>query len=526
MLLGVNKIADAVKVTLGPKGRNVVLERPVGPPVITKDGVTVAKEIFLEDVNENMGAQLVKEVASKTADVAGDGTTTATLLAQAIFSRGVNALTEGRNPVALKRGIDAAVSAVVANLKAIAIPVERSRESIAQVGTISANGDVVIGGIIADAMEQVGVNGLVSLGESHDALTHMDVVDGMQFDRGYITPWFMNNAQKNICEFNDVAILITERKIGRIATLQKLLAECLNKQIRLLVIADDVEGEAIAFQVENVRQVGLQVCSVRAPAYGQARRHVLEDIAALTGGYCFTEDSGRTLDTVSIADLGASARITVSASATTIVGGKGNPGVIQARIDSLKEQIASSQDDAEKDGLKTRLAKMAGGVAMIRVGAPSETEMLEKKARVEDAIHATRAAVEEGVVPGGGTALIRCTKAVVAVVEGYSEPNQYDEFAGARIIWEILSEPLITICSNAGVDGGEKVLMVEGSIDNWGYNAESDKLEDLVAVGIIDPVKVTRLALQNAASVASTMLTTETMVSEIRVAQAPLHGHA
>lgn len=523
MLRGVNTIADAVKVTLGPRGRNVVIERPVGPPVITKDGVTVAKEIFLEDVNENMGAQLVKEVASKTADVAGDGTTTATLLAQTIFAAGIEALDAGANPVALKRGIDLGVDVVVQQLKAQAVAVQRERESIVHIGTISANGDRSIGEIIADAMYQVGVDGVVSLGESHDAQTHLDVVEGMQFDRGWISEWFITNPERNTCEMKDVAILVTERKIARTETLHRLLGEAHTKGVSLLVIAEEVEGEALALQVVNRQQHNLAVCSVRAPSYGTGRRQALEDIALITGGYCFTEDSGKTLDNIDLKDLGRAERIVVSKVSTMIVGGRGDAEAIAKRLASLREQISSSQDDGETDALKTRLAKLSGGVAVIRVGAPSVTEMLEKKARVEDAIHATRAAVEEGVVPGGGTALLRCRPWVAGIRDAFLEDS--DESRGADIVWRALEAPLRTICDNAGIANIDRiVLAVVAGPD--GFNAATDRYDDLVATGVIDPVKVTRLALQNAASVASTMLTTEAMVSEIRTSTHTLTGGA
>lgn len=547
ILRGVNQLSDAVKATLGPRGRNVLVERPVGPPYLTKDGVTVAKEIFLEDPLENMGAQLVRQVASKTADVAGDGTTTATLLAQVIYSEGVKCLTAGANPMALKRGIDKAVDCVSRRLATISIPV--SGDGIAAVGTISANGDASIGAIIAEAMKLVGVDGVLSLEESNDADTHLKVVDGMQFDRGYVSPYFMTNPDRNECLLSKCAILVTSRKIGLMTTLLNLLTLCSKEDISLLVIADDIEGDALAFQVINKQEGKLRICSVRAPSFGDERVHRLEDIAVLTGAYCFTNESGRKLDSVTLQDLGAADRVIVSRTSTTIVGGSGDRIKIDARIASIRELLASSQDDSEKDRLKHRLAKLTGGVASIQVGAPTETEMQEKKARVEDAIHATRAAAEDGIVPGGGVALLRC----VPDVEKLSFWVTGDERLGVLIIRRALEEPLRTICANAAVDADEVIAKIAGKLTWWewilskiyanfdeetetasaphsvnfGYNALTGVYQDLVEAKVIDPTKVTRLALQNAASVASMMLTTECMVSEIRVApQGPLQGRA
>jgi chaperonin GroEL len=513
ILRGVNVLADTVKVTLGPKGRNVVIEKPIGPPTITKDGVTVAKEIFIEDPLENMGAQLVKQVASKTADMAGDGTTTATLLAQVIYSQGLQYLQKGANPVAIKRGIDAAVSLVVNHLQLIATQVKGG--DIAAVGTISANGDEEIGAIIAQAMDRVGLEGVVALAESRDHDNHLEVVDGMEFDRGYISPWFITDAERNTCVLEGPAILVTDRKIGQVATLAPLFNTCAQAGISVLVIAEDVEGEALAFQVINRQEGKLKVCSVRAPGFGDLRRENLLDIAALTGAFCFTEDSGRKLNTVAIGDLGSAERIIVSRTSTTIVNGKGKPEAIEDRANTIRELLNSTEEDFEKDQLKQRLAKLVGGVAVIKVGAASETEMTEKKARVEDAIHATRAAAEEGIVPGGGVALLRCRD----VVEDLARSMNGDERIGVSIILTALSEPLLTICRNAGIDNPEsvvdRVLAVPVPIA-YGYNAADGDYMDLMAAKVIDPVKVTRLAIQNAASVASVMLTTEALVSEIR----------
>ncbi len=525
IMRGVDALANTVKATLGPKGRNVVIEKPHGPPSITKDGVTVAKEIFLEDPLENMGAQLVKQVASKTADVAGDGTTTATLLAQVIYRDGMKLLTEGGNPVAIKRGIDKAVDVVFDVQNQIATPV--SKDDIAAVGTISANGEREIGELIAKAMDRVGLEGVVALEESRDHDDHLDVVDGMQFDRGYISPWFMTDAETNECVLKSPAVLVTDRKIGQLQTLQTLLGVCHNQNIPILIIAEDVEGVALAFQVENKQQGLLHICSVRAPSFGDNRREILQDIAILTGAYLFTEDSGRKLTSVKLDDLGAADRVIVSRLSTTIVGGKGKEEEIKSRTDSLRELLKSSEDDYECDQLKHRLAKLVGGIAVIKVGAATETEMMEKKARVEDAIHATRAAAEEGIVPGGGIALLSCMDALENLL--VNELVDEDEINGAALIVEAIKAPLLTICENAGIDGmaihnelrsGEKAR----SNRNWGYNAASGVYEDLVKAGVIDPVKVTRLALQNAASVAAMMLTTEAMVSEIRVATQPLQG--
>lgn len=545
ILRGVDTLANVVKATLGPKGRNVVIERPGNlPPAITKDGVTVAKEVFLEDPLENMGAQLVKQVASKTADVAGDGTTTATLLAQIIYREGVLLLSKGANPMALKRGIDTAVAVVSKRLTDIAIPVKE--DGIAAVGTISANGDASIGAIIAEAMKKVGLDGVVALEESRDHETHLVVVDGMQFDRGYISPWFITNHDRNEAVLTGCAILVTDRKIGQMETLFGLLNKCFADSIPLLVIAEEVEGVALALLADNMRDGKLKVCAVRTPSYGDDRRERLLDIATLTGAFCFTEDSGRKLTSVTLDDLGSANRVVVSRNSTVIIGGGGKREQMDARIESIRELIASSEDDYEKEQLKQRLAKLVGGVASIQVGAATETEMLEKKARVEDAIHATRAAAEDGIVPGGGVALLRCAPMVDALAHTFSG----DERAGVMIIRRALEEPLLTICANAAVDGRQVLDTIQGKPMTWwwqrllwrvlvyfhgeeryepqsvnyGYNALTGEYEDLIKAKVIDPAKVTRLALQNAASVASMMLTTEAMVSEIRVAPTPLQG--
>lgn len=535
ILRGVNVLANAVKATLGPKGRNVVIERPLGPPLITKDGVTVAKEISLLDPLENMGAALVIQVASKTADDAGDGTTTATLLAQCIFTEGLECLADGANPMALKRGIDQAVSVVAHRLNAISLPV--SGDMIAHVGTISTNGDKEIGAIIAEAMQRVGTDGVVALERSNDHETHLKVVTGMEFKNGYISPWFITDRTRNEVVLENCAILVTDRKVGVMATLQNILGLCHANEIPLLIIADDVEGDALALQCQNADR--MKICSVKAPSFGEDRHHVLEDIAILTNAVFFSGESGRKLDTVALADLGAAKRVVVTRTSTTIVGGKGKDEAIQERIASLKENISSTHDDYVKELFKQRLAKMAGGVASVEVGAPTDTEMKEKMARVEDAIHATRAAAQEGIVPGGGMALLRC----IPVVDHLAATLSGDERLGALIIRRALEEPLRTICANAAEDGdavlryllgdnrewwkrvfsGERCLADDltysdtgQNLEQWGYDALNDSFCNMVKSGIIDPTKVTRLALQNAASVASVMLTTEALISEIR----------
>ena len=521
ILKGVDALANAVKITLGPRGRNAVLERPMGPPLITKDGVTVAKDISVPDPLENMGAALVQEVASRTADMAGDGTTTATLLAQFIYREGLLKLETGANPVALKRGIDGAVTVVVEELARRAVQVGRDPEAIARVGTISANGDRTIGDIIAKAMEAVGIDGMVDLGDSLDSTTHLEITNGMQFDRGWISRWFVTDFEKGETDYEDCAILITERKIANQVTLQAILGESLTRNFPLLVIADDVEGQAVALQIANRRERGLKIVSVRAPSYGEYRRDILEDIAILTGAYAFIEGAPKTLDSLSKDDLGFAKHVTVTAGRTSIVEGKGNPEEVAQRIRDIKRSIEESQDDGEKDRLKQRLARMAGGVAVIKVGAPSETEAKELKARVEDAIHATRAAAEEGIVEGGGTALIRCATRLMEYCE--SNALSRDEADGANIIFRALYEPLRTICANAGVNPEPHIKTIEDG--GAGYNAEKGEHENLIRAGIVDPVKVTRLALQNSASVASVMLTTETLVSEVRTpANTPLVG--
>lgn len=534
LLAGVNELADTVKVTLGPKGRNVVIEREYGPPLITKDGVTVAKEIYLADRLQNMGANLVREVASKTADLAGDGTTTATILAQCIFAQGVSYLDSGKgNPVALKRGIDLAVEAVVAKLETISTPVKLDSPLLASVGTISANGDESIGGFVAKAMREVGVDGVVSYDSSYDAKDHLDIVPGMQFDRGWIGEFFTTNPEKGVAEYSRCAVLVTEHKIASMLTIQTLLGNLANQDIPVLVIAEDVEGEALAYQAENKMRGLMKVVSVKAPSFGKNRRELLEDIAIVTGAYFFYEGSpinlrqaqaGNAKDASVPNHLGAASSVRVGREYTIISGGQGSEELIVARIASIKSELEESNDDERKDFLRHRLAKLTGGVASIKVGAPSDTEVKEKKARVEDAIHACRAAVQEGIVPGGGTALLRCEDVVRRIIANHSDP---DVCAGAQIVLAALSIPLHIIIDNAGWDEPLKAIETarqhKGDV---GWNVATGNEEDLIGSGVIDPAKVTRLALQNAASVAGTMLTTECLVSEIREGKISLVGGA
>lgn len=525
---GVNELADTVKVTLGPKGRNVVIERPNGPPLITKDGVTVAKEIYLSDPLENMGAMLVREVASKTADAAGDGTTTATVLAQSIYNDGVEALELGGNPVAIKRGIDKTVEMVVQHLKTLATPVAIDSPMVASVGTISANGVESIGRFVADAMKAVGKDGVVSFEDSFDEYDHLEIVTGMELPTGYISPYFINDWDKNTCEFQKCAILVTERKISNLVTLQSLVGTLHGAGVPLLIISDGVEGEALAYVAENAHRHSVKVCAVNAPSYGDNRKQVLDDIAVATGAHFFSFESA--VDLTGIAPkwqeyLGGARYVKVTRNSLTISDGTGDPEAIEARKASLKEEIESSHDDGLIDRLKHRLAKLAGGVASFKVGAPSVTEMKEKKARVEDAIHACRAAVQEGIVPGGGMALLRCEDIALKVFDFLKDK---DERIGARIVYDALSTPLYTILDNAGYKRGNEIgnLINEArdTSGNIGYNASIGAFEDLLANGVIDPVQVTRLALQNAASVAGTMLTTEALVSEIPAAPQLLVG--
>ena len=508
ILRGVNQLADAVKVTLGPKGRNVVLEKKFGGPTITKDGVTVAKEIDLKDPLENMGAQMVREVASKTSDVAGDGTTTATILAQAIYREGVKAVAAGANPMALKRGIEKAVEVAIEEVKKLSKPV--SGDMIAQVGTISANSDKQIGEIIADAMKKVGKDGVITVEESRTMSTELDTVDGMQFDRGYLSPYFVTDAERMEAVIEDPYILIHEKKISNMKDLLPLLEQIARSGKPLLIIAEEVEGEALATLVVNKLRGTLNACAVKAPGFGDRRKAMLEDIATLTGGKSIMEETGIKLEGVKLEDLGRAKRVTVDKDNTTIVDGGGSQKAIEGRIKQLRAQIDETTSDYDREKLQERLAKLAGGVAIIKVGAATETEMKEKKARVEDALHATRAAVEEGIVPGGGVALLRASKALATLkLDG-------DEQIGVTIVKRACEEPLRQIVANSGTEGAIVVDKIrENANQNFGYNAQTDTYEDLVSTGVIDPTKVTRSALQNASSIASLMLTTEAMIAEI-----------
>jgi len=521
ILRGVNQLADAVKVTLGPKGRNVVLEKKFGGPSITKDGVTVAKEIELKDPLENMGAQLVREVASKTSDVAGDGTTTATILAQSIFREGVKAVASGANPMELKRGIEKAVEVAIGEVKKLSKPV--TGDMIAQVGTISANSDVTIGNIIADAMKKVGKDGVITVEESRTMVTELDTVDGMQFDRGYLSPYFVTDAERMEAVLEDPYILIHEKKISNMKDLLPLLEQIARSGKPLLIIAEEVEGEALATLVVNKLRGTLNACAVKAPGFGDRRKAMLDDIATITGGKSIMEETGIKLEGVKLDDLGRAKRVTVDKDNTTIVDGNGTQKSIEGRIKQLRAQIEETTSDYDREKLQERLAKLAGGVAVIKVGAATETEMKEKKARVEDALHATRAAVEEGIVPGGGVALLRAAAALADLkLEG-------DEQIGVNIVKRACEEPLRQIVINSGTEGAIVVSKVrENSNPNFGYNASTDTYEDLVKAGVIDPTKVTRTALQNAASIASLMLTTEAMIAEIpekKPAPGPGGGH-
>ena len=519
ILRGVNVLADAVKVTLGPKGRNVVIEKKFGSPLITKDGVTVAKEIELKDPLENMGAQMVREVASKTSDVAGDGTTTATVLAQAIYREGVKTVAAGANPMALKRGIEKAVTAVVGtqdedgNRKGSALDKlsqKVSGEMIAQVGTISANNDETIGRIIAEAMKKVGKDGVITVEESKTMETQLEVVEGMQFDRGYLSPYFVTDPERMEAVLENPYILIHEKKISSMKDLLPLLEQIAKGGRPLIIIAEDVEGEALATLVVNKLRGTLQVAAVKAPGFGDRRKAMLQDIAILTGGKAITEDLGIKLENVQMADLGQAKKVTIDKDNTTIVEGKGKAGDIEGRVKEIRGQVEKTTSDYDREKLQERLAKLVGGVAVIKVGAATETEMKEKKARVEDAMHATRAAVEEGIVPGGGVALLRCSDAIEALkLEG-------DEKIGANIVRRALEEPLRQIVGNAGEEGAIVVGKIrESKENNFGYNALTNKFEDLVKAGVIDPTKVTRSALQNAGSIAALMLTTEALVADI-----------
>jgi len=510
ILRGVNQLADAVKVTLGPKGRNVVIEKKFGGPTITKDGVTVAKEVELRDPLENMGAQLVREVASKTSDIAGDGTTTATILAQAIFREGVKAVTAGINPMALKRGIEGAVVAIVEELKKISSSVENS-ENIAQIGTISSNGDAGIGKIIAEAMEKVGKNGVITIEESKTMSTELSTVDGMQFDRGYLSPYFTTDTDRMEAVLEDPYVLIHEKKISNMKDLLPVLELVARAGKPLLVISEDVDGEALATLVVNKLRGTLNVCAVKAPGFGDRRKAMLEDIAILTGGNAIAEETGIKLEKLGLSDLGRAKNVTVDKDTTTIVDGAGRQAAIQGRIKQLRAQIEETTSDYDREKLQERLAKLAGGVAVIKVGAATEMEMKEKKARVEDALHATRAAVEEGIVPGGGVALLRAAR----VLDKLTFTG--DEKMGVAIVRRACEEPTRQIANNAGHEGAVVIENIRTQNDvNWGFNAATALYEDLVKAGVIDPTKVTRSALQNASSIASLMLTTEAMVCEPR----------
>ncbi|MCC6751525.1 MAG: chaperonin GroEL [Deltaproteobacteria bacterium] len=504
---GVNALANAVKVTLGPRGRNVVLDKSWGAPTITKDGVTVAKEIELEDHFANLGAQLVKEVASKTSDVAGDGTTTATVLAQAIYVEGVKLVTAGANPMDLKRGIDAAVETVVAELKRQSKPT-RGRDEIAQVGSISANGDETIGKLIAEAMDKVGKEGVITLEEAQSMETTLEVVEGMQFDRGYLSPYFVTDAERMEVILVDPYLLIHEKKLSQMQELLPLLELVAKTGKPLLVIAEDVDGEALATLVVNKLRGTLNVCAVKAPGFGDRRKELLQDLAVLSGGRAVTEDLGLKLETLTLKDLGRAKRVTVDKDHTTLIEGRGDKGELQARAKMLRLQLEECTSDYDRDKLKERLAKLAGGVAVINVGAATETELKEKKARVEDALHATRAAVEEGIVPGGGVALLRALPALEKLT------LTGDQQSGVNIVRRALEEPLRQLAENGGTEGAVVVSAVREGKGAYGYNVASGVYEDLVLAGVIDPTKVVRVALQNAASVASLMLTTEALIAE------------
>ncbi len=514
ILRGINQLADAVKITLGPKGRNVVIDKKFGSPTITKDGVTVAKEIELKDSLENMGAQMVREVASKTSDVAGDGTTTATVLAQAIFREGVKTVAAGANPMALKRGIDKAVERATEEIKRLAKPVKG--DAIAQVGTVSANGDTTIGNIIAEAMNKVGKDGVITVEESKTMDTSLEVVEGMQFDRGYLSPYFVTDPERMEAVLENPLILIHEKKISSMKDLLPLLEQVAKMGKPMLIIAEDVEGEALATLVVNKLRGTLNIAAVKAPGFGDRRKAMLEDIAILTGGKVISEDLGIKLENVKLEDLGRAKKVTIDKDNTTIVEGAGKQYDIEGRVKTLRAQIEETSSDYDREKLQERLAKLVGGVAVIKVGAATETEMKEKKARVEDAMHATRAAVEEGIVPGGGVALVRAAKALEKFEINKAGEGDSDEQIGVNIVRRALEEPLRQIVQNAGKEGAVVVERVRSEKnDSFGFNAQTETYEDLVKAGVIDPAKVTRTALQNAASIAGLMLTTEAMVSEL-----------
>ncbi len=511
MLKGVQTLADAVVVTLGPKGRNVVIDKSWGSPTVTKDGVTVAKEIELEDKFENMGAQMVKEVSSKTSDMAGDGTTTATVLARSIYEEGQKLVAAGNNPMDIKRGIDKAVEAVVGKLNEISKPTKDQRE-IAQVGTISANNDETIGNIIAEAMNKVGKEGVITVEEAKSMETTLDVVEGMQFDRGYLSPYFVTDSEKMVASVEDPYILIHEKKISAMKDLLPLLEQVAKMNKPLVIIAEDVDGEALATLVVNKLRGTLQVAAVKAPGFGDRRKAMLQDIAVLTGGQVVSEDLGQKLESMTINELGQAKRVSIDKDNTTIVDGAGSRAALEGRVKQIRAQIEETTSDYDREKLQERLAKLIGGVAVINVGAATETEMKEKKARVEDALNATRAAVEEGIVPGGGVALVRCMEVLKPLLE--SADIRQEQKLGMKVVMRALEEPLRQIANNAGLEGSVVIEKVRVSENAYGFNADTGEYEDLIAAGVIDPTKVTRFAIQNAASVAGLMLTTEAMVAD------------
>jgi len=510
MLRGVNKLADAVKITLGPKGRNVVLEKKFGSPLSTKDGVSVAKEIELDDPGENMGAQLVREVASKTSDIAGDGTTTATVLAQSIFREGVKAVTAGGNPMDIKRGIDAATEKVVETIKKLSKPV--AGKAIAQIGSISANADPMIGKIISEAMNKVGKDGVITVEEARGLDTSLEVVEGMQFDRGYLSPYFVTDAERMECSLEDAYILIHEKKISSMKDLLPVLEQIAKTSKPLMIIAEDIEGEALATLVVNKLRGTLNVAAVKAPGFGDRRKAMMEDVAILAGGTCITEDLGIKLESIQLKDLGRAKKIVIDKDTTTIVEGGGKAKDISGRVTQIRNQIEETSSDYDREKLQERLAKLVGGVAVIKVGAATESEMKEKKARVEDAMHATKAAVEEGIVPGGGVALLRGQSALDRLARA---EKIEDRASGIRIVRRALEEPLRQIANNAGHEGSVIVNQVRDLEETKGFNAQLEKFEEMHKAGIIDPTKVVRCALQNAASIAGLMLTTEALIAEI-----------
>jgi chaperonin GroEL len=519
LLRGVDKLADAVKVTLGPRGRNVVLDKKFGAPTITKDGVTVAKEIELQDPYENMGAQMVREVASKTSDVAGDGTTTATVLAQAIYREGTKLVAAGANPMSVKRGIDAAVDAVVEELAKIKKET-RDHKKIAQVASISANGDAEVGNLIADAMDKVGKDGVITVEEAKGIQTELDLVEGMQFDKGYLSPYFVTDPEKMVAEIQDAFLLIYDKKISSMKDLLPVLEKVLQQGRPLVILAEEVEGEALATLVVNKLRGTIQVCAVKAPGFGDRRKAMLEDIAILTGGKVISEDAGLKLENTRIEDLGKAKTIRIEKENTTLIEGKGKKADIEGRIRQIKKQIEETTSDYDREKLQERLAKLSGGVAVIKVGAATEVAMKEKKARVEDALHATRAAVEEGIVPGGGVALLRCAKAIDGI-----KKLDGDEKAGTEVVRRSIGMPAKFIAQNAGLEGAIVVEKIKSNDElNYGFNAATLEYEDLMAAGVIDPTKVVRTALQNAASIAGLLITTECIITEIKEEKKDMPG--